>query len=229
MMSLRLTAAAALSLLVVVHTALVSAQTNNGGIATATVSAMSIEDGASASIAGAIGYRFNPVVALGIELTSVPSLRPDIPELPAPLGAYAIDGISFPSRAITAARDGGHATIFTANLRLTIPTRSRRISPYLIGGAGVGAVTDKLQYTITYPPIRLIGPGAPTIISPVVLPPRSEPIARTTTDFAATFGGGIAFLTNDHWSIDVDARYIGIFGWRDLRIGRYGGGISYRF
>jgi hypothetical protein len=226
--------AAALSWLAVGHSAPVSAQTPNGGIASATVSATRIEDGTSASIAGAIGYRFNPIVALGLELMAVPSLTPDSPEIATPLSALAFDGVAFPSPGvfpspvIAVGSDGGHATIFTTHLRLTIPTRSRRLSPYLIAGAGVGTVTDKLRYTISYPPILLTLSGQP-LVYPTIFPPRSESIARTTTDFAATFGGGISFLTSDHWSLDVDARYIGIFSNRDVRIGRYGGGIMYRF
>jgi len=228
MTSLRVIAAAML-LLAAVHSAPASAQTSNGGIASATVSAVSIEDGASASIAGAIGYRFNPVVALGVELMLVPRLTPDVHQIPIPLGTFEFDGISFPSPAITTGDDGGHATIFTTNLRLTIPTRSRRLSPYLIGGAGVGTVTDNLRYTFIYPAFILTGPAAQPVIFPPLPLPRTESIARTTTDFAATFGGGVSFLTSDHWSFDVDARYIGIFGTRDAQIGRYGGGITYRF
>jgi len=230
MTSFRVTAAAILSLLAVVHSEPASAQTPNGGIASAAVSAVSIEDGVSASISGAIGYRFNPVVALGVELMFVPRLTPDARQTPIPLGAFGFEGISFPSPAITTGNEaGGHATIFTTNLRLTIPTRSRRLSPYLIGGGGVGTVTDNLHYTFIYPAVVLTGPAAQPVIFPPILPPRTESITRTTTDFAATFGGGVSFLTSDHWSFDVDARYIGIFGERDAQIGRYGGGITYRF
>jgi len=229
MTSLRVIAAAMVSWLAVVDSAPASAQTTSGGLASATVSAVSIEDGASASLAGAIGYRFNAIVALGVELMFVPRVTPDVPGIPIPLGAFELDGVAFPSPAITAGNDGGHATIFTTNLRLTIPTRSRRISPYLIGGAGVGTVTDNLHYTFIYPPLVLTGPAGQPVIFPPILPPRTESIARTTTDFAATFGGGVSFLTNDHWSFDADARYITIFGGRDAQIGRYGGGITYRF
>ena len=225
-MTLRLTAAAALSLLVA---APASAQKDDGGIASATVSAMSIADGVSASIAGSMGYRFNPIVALGIELTFVPRLTPDIHEIPIPLlSAYEFNGVSYPGPAITIRGDGGHATLFTTNLRLTIPTRSRRISPYFIGGAGAGTVTDELHQTIVYPPIRLAVPSSPIVVFPLP-PPVSQSIARTTTDFVATLGGGVSLLTGDHWAFDVDARYVGLLGSRDLHIGRYGGGISYRF
>jgi hypothetical protein len=227
MTSLRLTAAAALSLLVVVHSVPASAQTASGGIVSGTVSATKIEDGTSASIAGSIGYRFNPIVTLGVELMVVPSLVSDIPDIPTPLGA-SFDAVVFPLPVITAGRDRGHATIFTTHLRLTIPTRSRRMSPYVTAGAGVGSVVDHLRYTITYPPIILAGQGGPPVVSSTTLAPFSE-ITRTTTDFAATFGGGVSFITGDQWSLDADARYIEIFGERDVRIGRYGGSISFRF
>jgi hypothetical protein len=221
---------AAVSLLVIVYSPTVSAQSISGGIASATVSAVSIEDGTSASIAGTVGYRFSATVALGVELMVVPRLTPEVPEILRPLTvSTAFDGIVLPSPTITVGSDGGHATIFTGNLRLTIPTRTRRISPYLVGGAGVGTVTDKIEYTYIYPPLTLNVPFGQPMIFPSPFPPRTESIDRTTTDFAAAFGGGVSFLTNDHWSLDVDARYIGIFGRRDAQIGRYGGGITYRF
>ena len=226
MTSLRVGVAAAVALLVASSA---PAQTSSGGVASVIVSAATIEDGTSASVAAAIGYRFNPVVTLGIELTFIPSVKPELPDIPVPLGSFDFGGISFPGPAITVDRDGGHATIFTTQLRLAIPTRSRRISPYLVGGGGVASVTDHLHYTIIYPPIILTGLAGQPVIVPAPLPPRSESIARTTSDFAATFGGGISFLTTDHWAFDVDARYTGIFGNRDIHIGRYGGGITYRF
>jgi hypothetical protein len=205
-----------------------SAQTNSGGIASATVSATQIGDGTSASIAGAMGYRVNPVVALGIEFMFVPNLTPDLPDIPAPLSAFEVGSVIYPSPVFTVGEDGGHATIFTTQLRLTIPTRSRRVSPFLVGGAGVATVTEKFQYTITYPIIPLVGVGG-TVISPVFRPTVTESVAQTTTDFAATLGGGVSFLTDGRWSFDVDARYVGIFGQRDAQIGRFGGGVTYRF
>src|SRR5258705_344924 len=83
---------------------------------------------------------------------------------------------------------------------------------------GVGTVTDTLQQTIVYPPIRLAGPSSPIVVFPVP-PPVSQSIARTTTDFVATLGGGVSLLTGDHWAFDVDARYVGLLGSRDLHIG----------
>jgi opacity protein-like surface antigen len=160
---------------------------------------------------------------------AVPSSSPDIPEFPTPLSALGVNGVVFPGPAITVGSDGGHATMFTTHLRLTIPTQSRRISPYVIAGAGVGSVTDTLRYTIVYAPVILTGLSGQSVTLPAFPSPQIESIARTTTDFAVASGGGVSFLTNDHWSFDVDARYIGILGERDVRLGRYGGGVTYRF
>jgi hypothetical protein len=69
-------------------------------------------------------------------------------------------------------------------------------------------------------------------IFPPRVPPRPTSVNRTTTDFTAAFGGGVSFLASHHRSFDVDdvdARYMAIFGPRDAHIGRYGGGITYRF
>src|SRR6185503_6331145 len=82
MTSSRVTVVAALSLLAAIHSAPASAQPGYGGIASATVSAMTIEDGTSASIAGAIGYRFNPIVTLGVELMFVPRVTPETRAVP---------------------------------------------------------------------------------------------------------------------------------------------------
>src|SRR6476659_2947922 len=113
MRSLRLTTTAALSSLVVAHSAVAFAQTTAGGIASATVSAVRIEDGTSASIAGALGYRFNSIVSLGVELMAVPNLTPELPDIPTPLGALGFESVVFPAPTVKVDSDGGHATIFT--------------------------------------------------------------------------------------------------------------------
>jgi hypothetical protein len=57
----------------------------------------------------------------------------------------------------------------------------------------------------------------------------AQPITWTTTEFVGTLGGGITVLTRPHWSMDIDARYVGFFGNRERHPGRYGGGVTYRF
>jgi opacity protein-like surface antigen len=57
----------------------------------------------------------------------------------------------------------------------------------------------------------------------------TETIRRTTTDFAMTLGGGVGIRLSDRWTVDVDARYLGVAGERDIDTGRYGAGITFRF
>jgi len=223
----RIAIAATLGLLI---TAPVSAQTNAGGLASVIVSGMAVERDTTASIAASIGYRLNPIIAVGIELTVVPSYTPDVPDFPTILdGGYAISaspGIVnaiFPVPDVNITADDGRATIFTGNLRLMIPTRSARISPYLVGGAGVANVRDELRYTISYGPF-------PAGLVGIVVPPRfTESISRISTDFAMTLGGGVSVLVSDRWSADADIRYVGVAGERDIHTGRYGAGITFRF
>jgi opacity protein-like surface antigen len=208
----------------------VSAQTGGGGFAGVTVSALTVERDTTGSIAASIGYQLNPIVALGVELTFVPSFRPHVREFPSILNeGFAISGwlggAIFPGPEISVEAEGGRATIFTATVRLTIPTRSARLSPFVVAGAGVGNVRDDLLYRYEYRPFITPGFGGGTI----VLPGLSESIRRTTTDFAMTFGGGVSVSVSDSWSIDGDVRYVGVAGDRDIHTGRYGGGITFRF
>ena len=208
----------------------VSAQTGGGGFAGVTFSALTVERDTTGSIAATIGYQFNPIVALGVELTFVPSFRPHVREFPSILDrgfafSGGFGGAIFPGPEIIVDADGGRATVFTANLRLTIPTRSSRLSPYVVAGAGVGNVKEEVRFTLNYRPFvsPIIGDGI------VSLPSISESIRRTTTDFAMTFGGGVSVSISDSWSIDGDVRHLGVAGDRDIHTGRYGGGITFRF
>ena len=209
-----------------------SAQTGAGGFAGVTFSALTVERDTTGSIAASIGYQFNPIVALGVELTFVPSFRPHVPEFPSILDrGFAISGglggAIYPGPEIIVDADGGRATVFTGTLRLTIPTRSARLSPYVVAGAGVGNVRDEVRFTYNYRPFvsPIIGDGG-GIVS---LPSLSESIRRATTDFAMTFGGGVSVSISDSWSVDGDVRYLGIAGDRDIHTGRYGAGITFRF
>jgi hypothetical protein len=229
MRSLRLAAAATFGCLI---TAPVSAQPSSGGMAGVTVSAMTIEQDTTASIAASIGYRLNAIVALGIELTFVPSFESHVPDFPTILdGAFntaegfGLSPLIFPPPEFTVEAQGGRATIFTGNLRLAIPTPWPRMSPYLVGGAGVGNVRNEFQYTVTFPRGFQPGPGGAIF----VVPPITESIRLTTTDFAMTLGGGVSLLVLDRWSIDADVRYLGVVGDRDIHTGRYGGGLTFRF
>ena len=60
-----------------------------------------------------------------------------------------------------------------------------------------------------------------------IIPP--QPVERSSTDLALTLGGGVSVLVVDHVSVDVDLRYLRLIGPRDLNVGRFGIGASYRF
>src|SRR4029077_11440922 len=120
------------------------------------------------------------------------------------------------------------ATIFTGNLRLEIPTASRRFLPYVVGGAGVAHVQDEFTARTTYQPNILSGPAGSTIYIPSILPVSTK-IERSSLDMAVTLGGGIGLRASEHVTVDADLRYLAVLGARDLQIGRFGVGVSYRF
>lgn len=213
------------------------AQGTQGGLATVTVGAAAIEDGTSAAVTAGIGYRFNRSIAVGVELTAVPTLQSTVPE-PQTI-EYAVStvlsGIVLPTPLVRYEGDGGHATFFTGTMRLELPGAGRRMLPYLVGGAGVGSVTDRLRITIDYPPGYLATAAGPLgfLATPgltaLTLPSIARSIPRKVTGFAMTLGGGVSFAINEHFSIDADARYAGILADRDVNSGRAGAGLSYRF
>jgi opacity protein-like surface antigen len=210
----------------------------SGGTANLILSATTIEEGAALAITGAIGYRFNRIVGVSLELTGVPSFDPELPEVaaptPLPLGIGGngpvsvgnIGGIVFPVPAHEFSDEEGEATIFTANLRLDIPTRWRRLQPYVVSGAGVAHVRDEFTVTTGFP--RFILPGLPgtTIYD---IPSISREVAQSSTDMAVTIGGGIGLRVAQQLVLEGDVRYLAVLGARDLQIGRFGVGISYRF
>jgi opacity protein-like surface antigen len=202
----------------------VSAQTESGGLASVTVSAIPINSETKASFAAAVAYRFNRTAALGVELTVLPSFTPLTSEYP----LTEATRLTYPSPIVRYEPIGGHITLFTGNLRLAVPTRWTRVSPYMIGGAGVGTSRAEIDSVVDYGPIIL--PNIPgslprTIVSPII----RERITRATTDVAVTIGGGISVMMADHWSVDADARYFGVAGQASADLGRFGGGLTYRF
>jgi hypothetical protein len=59
----------------------------SGPLASVAVAATNIGDGTSVAISGAAAYRFNRVLALGVEVTAVPTLTAEPPEPPVILDA----------------------------------------------------------------------------------------------------------------------------------------------
>lgn len=182
----------------------VSGQTIVSGVVAATTSLASKPE---PSIAAAAGYRFNRLFGLGVEVTSVPTLKPNA-------AALVASGNSAPASAIVGT--GGRATVFTANVRIDIAPASARIVPYVV--AGGGAANMKETFDVTPPVISAL---------PVVIPPVS--VTQSSTDLVLAAGAGVAVRLGGHVSLVVDVRYLRLLGDEDLNVGRFGTGVSYQF
>jgi opacity protein-like surface antigen len=185
------------------------------------VAATSMESTTEVSVAWATGYRVNRVLGFGVEVMSVPTVKPDVSALdPSTLnfssgGAPVVTSTSV-STSLVAGTEGG-VIIFSTNVRIEIPTTARVI-PYVIGGGGVASVKETFTMTSTF----AVAAG-----TPIVIPPRA--VTQSSTDLVLTLGGGVSTLVAAHVSIDLDLRYLRLMANRDLNVGRFGVGFSYRF
>jgi opacity protein-like surface antigen len=196
-----------------------------GAIVSVNVAGTSIGEGVSAAVTGAFAYQLTTVVGLGVEVMWVPTLTPKVPGVSDIITASdSTSGFVLPTPVIRLSPDGGRAVIVSSNVRLQIPTTTQRLVPYVIAGGGVGTVREDITYELTVP-LDILLLGLP------MLPPiaRSQSISHSFTDLALTLGGGVNIYTTNRLAIDVDLRYIALLGTRDLHIGRFGGGISYKF
>ena len=217
----------ALATVAVVLAGAAAADAGQGAIASGVVAATSIESSTKASFAGAVGYRFNHAIGLEVEVTSVPTLKPDVGGLGQPTillsteSTFAGAATSLPTPFLSAT--GGRVTVFTTNVRVEMPTTAARVIPYVAGGGGVANVKERFAFAVPTPRVPA-GVPVPTIS---IIPP--QPVERSSTDLALTLGGGVSVLVGDHVSVDVDLRYLRLIGARDLNVGRFGVGASYRF
>ena len=208
---------AAISLILV---APAHAQSGSGAVASGSVAAAVVDAGTSTSIAGSVGYRFNRVIGLGVELTSIPTLKFTLPTAaPSPYASVVYSNAD------------GNTLFFTTNVRLEIPTASRRVLPFAVGGGGVASTIR--SYTVTVrpmlPQIPIIPFGGTVIVAPVTIPPIVTRSESSSTGLALTLGGGVSVLATEHVSIDIDLRSLYIRGNPNGSIGRFGVGASYRF
>ena len=208
-----------------------AADAGQGAIASGIVAATSIESSTNASFAGAVGYRFNHAIGLEVEVTSVPALKPDVAGLGQPTILLSTESTlagfttSLPTSLLSAT--GGRATVFTTNVRVEMPTTTARVIPYVAGGGGVANVKERFTFAVPTPRVLAGAPIPAPMPTISIIPP--QPVERSSTDLALTLGGGVSVLVVDHVSVDVDLRYLRLIGARDLNVGRFGVGASYRF
>jgi opacity protein-like surface antigen len=181
-----------------------------GALAYGSVAAAVSGDTTSAAYGGGGAWRFNRAFGLGVELSHIPSLDSDFP------------------RIFCCGEDSDMSvTTFTTNVRLEVPTTSSRIIPFVMAGGGVAAVTQ--SYSVIYAqlanPIDLRAIGLNTV--PIL--PQPSDLEYTNTNMALTLGGGASFLLGNHFAIDADLRLLHVMGNDSRNIGRFGGGVSYRF
>ena len=181
-----------------------------GALAYGSIAAAVSGDTTSPAYGGGVAWRFNRAFGLGVELSHIPSLDSDFP------GIFCCGEDSDMS-----------VTTFTTNVRLEVPTTSSRIIPFVTAGGGVAAVAQ--SYSVIYAqlanPIDLRAIGLNTI--PIL--PQPNDLEFTNTNMALTLGGGASFLLGNHFAVDADLRLLHIMGNDSRNIGRFGGGVSYRF
>ena len=182
-----------------------------GALAYGSIAAAISGDTTSPAYGGGVAWRFNRAFGLGVELSHIPSLDSDFP------------------RVFCCGEDRDMSvTTFTTNVRLEVPTTSSRIIPFVMAGGGIAAVTQ--SYSVIYPTelVTQIDLGALGLNTIPILP-QSNDLEFTSTNMALTLGGGASFLLGNHFAVDADLRLLHIMGNDSRNIGRFGGGVSYRF
>jgi opacity protein-like surface antigen len=198
------------------------AHAQNGAIVNGAIGAFVSDNATNLEISGGIGYRLNRAIAFGIEFTQVPNLDTN--------GQDAFSTLRV-CCGVTGEPDAeGHATVFTTNVRVEVPTTMRRVLPFVVGGGGIASVTEKFPIIYYASPLasQLAGVGI-TLPVPDILPGPPQLVSNTTLAMALTLGGGASILMTDHLSIDGDLRVLKLLADTGRTIGRFQVGASYRF
>jgi opacity protein-like surface antigen len=220
MTSLRKTAPALLALLLLTWPERAHAQ--SGAIVNGAVGAFVNDNATDLEISGGIGYRFNRAIGFGIEFTHVPNLDTN--------GQYAFSTLRICCGVPGNLHAEGHATVFTTNVRVEVPTTLRRVLPFVVGGGGIASVTEKFPIIYYATPLasQLAGMGIAVPV-PDILPGPQQLASNTTLAMALTLGGGVSVLLNDHLAVDGDLRVLKLLADTGRTIGRFQVGASYRF
>jgi len=210
---------AALVVVICASPSIVRAQ--GGAIVNGAVGVAVVDDATNLEISGGIGYRFNRAIGFGIEFTHIPDLDST--------SRYGYSALRVCCGVGGNQRAEGHATVFTTNVRVEVPTTLGRVLPFVVGGGGIASVTEKFPLIYYALPLASdlasLGLSAP---SPSILP-GPQTISTTTVAMALTLGGGASVLITDHLAVDADARVLKLLADPDRTIGRFQVGASYRF
>ena len=204
------------------------------------------------AVTASIGYRFATRLSFEVELTAVDDSAGRFPEGSYSGGALAPAGVirfgsmtggrrqdvitevpilwTSPSRPLTGpsldpgalrTKHDGSTTLTTMGMRYELPTQVSRFAPYVCGGLGIARTEDSFTALVSSVPSARPGPGAAI--------PSNAGFDRSTshTGLAATAGVGASVRVFRQLYVDLDMRYVRLD--RDRTLGRFGGGVSYRF
>jgi opacity protein-like surface antigen len=144
-----------------------------------------------------------------------------------------------PTPAVTGfGRAESEALLGTANLRAEFRADNERVRPYLTGGFGIARVESEVEaFEVSETPANVdprqrpdgrgffVGPGDGVNGVPV---PLGRAGLQTQTDLALVVGGGLSVRLVKGLFVDADARFFRLLD-PGRNVGRFGGGLSYRF
>jgi len=125
-------------------------------------------------------------------------------------------GVPLPPGGLRIERDGDTA-LATFGFRYELPSQVSRFLPYVSGGIGIARTEQRLT---VWPGVLL---GVNSAIRPIL--DIDETVSHT--GLAASAGVGASIRIFRQLSADLDARYFRLD--RGGHLGRFGGGVSYRF
>lgn len=111
----------------------------------------------------------------------------------------------------------GRTLIAMLGFRYELPTQGGRLRPYVNAGLGMARTDQEFSFSILPAVLRALGANTGAI----------REIEESRTGLAAGAGVGASVRVYKALSVDVDARYLRLD--RSQNLGRFGGGVSYRF
>ena len=137
-----------------------------------------------------------------------------------PLFDRAVIGMPFPLGDVRIERDGGTA-LATFGFRYELPSQVTRFLPYV--SAGIGIARTEQSFNVSLAPGTSARPG----MNAMTRPNMDIDDTVSHTGLATSAGVGASIRIFKQLSADLDARYFRLDRGRNL--GRFGGGVSYRF
>jgi opacity protein-like surface antigen len=132
-------------------------------------------------------------------------------------------------------RAESEALLGTANLRAEFRADNERVRPYLTGGFGLARLESELQTLEVAAPVQ-VDPrqrdGGRGFVVGAGDQPNTATVGRSgtqaRTDLALVAGAGLSVRLVKGLFVDADARYFRLLD-PGRNVGRFGGGLSYRF